>query len=158
VILFTAQNKKMDCCLVDFSRGNKNVSIKEFKDKSFLSQFSTHSSFLDGTFTKDSESLLYFNQEWRFDLKLAALTDNGLAIEKQVEFIQPNPVCNPKYYEFTRLVEGKFFEANASSLLVIMSNCKDADFNGSTCRELEDLPSMPSGFMFYQYQKEKNEP
>jgi len=152
LLVFSERDNKLDYCLVDFSNDAK-ASIKEFKDKSFLDYYHRQSVFFSGAFEKaGATSLLYFNPEWRFDLKKISLTDNGFVIDSQIDFIQKNPEVNPRYYEYTKFLQGKFFEDRLDYLLVLMQNCKDPDFDGKHCSEFEDIENMPGGFGFYHYQ------
>jgi len=152
LLLFSERDNKLDYCLVDFSNGAQ-ASVKEFKDKNFLDYYHRQASFFAGAFEKvGATSLFYFNPEWRFDLKKISLTDNGLVIDSQIDFIQKDPARNPRYYEYTKIIQGKFFEDRTDYLLVLMQNCKDPNFDGKHCYEFEEIKEMPGGFGFYHYQ------
>jgi hypothetical protein len=98
-----------------------------------------------GGFTADKPQFLKLDQQWRFDLKLT----EGDNILGSVDFKGYPADHNPKYYEFVRLVNGHFTNASRNSLLVIMANCADADFNGSQCHSLENLPYLPNCTQLY---------
>jgi hypothetical protein len=152
LLLFSERDNKLDYCTIDFSKG-ASASIREFKDKSFLDYYSKEGIFYSGNYeTSGASSLFYFNPEWRFDLKKVSLTDNGLMIDSQVEFNQNDPSRNPRYYEYTKILQGKFFDDKTDYMLVIMRNCLDPDFDGKHCSEFEEVKDMPAGFAFYVYQ------
>ncbi len=151
VLLFSEKDHKPDYCMLDFSAGKNNCSIIEFKDKSFLAFYNTHSVFFSGKFEKSSYDLFYLDKEWRFDFKKVLLNDNGITIQSQMDFKQPDQNRNPKYYEYSKFIKGDFFGTGVDALLVMMRNCKDANFNGRHCREFEEVKGMPSGFLFYHY-------
>ena len=151
-MVFSERNQKLDYFLLDFNSGKSNCSVIEFKDKSFLAYYNSTVAFFSGPFEKPTTSdLFYIDKEWRFDLKKAELTGNGIFIETQMDFVQPDAMRNPKYYEYTSLISGKFFPTGTNQLLVMMRNCKDADFGGNSCGEFEEVKGMPSWNMFYQY-------
>ncbi|CAN5375797.1 hypothetical protein BH11BAC1_BH11BAC1_14300 [soil metagenome] len=152
LLAFFQHNQKLDYCLLDFSKGKNTCVVSEFKDKSFLAHYSPHSEFISGSFENStSPDIFYFAKEWRFDLKKVRLTADGLIIESQVDFAQSDPSRNPKYYEYTNLVTGKFFAGGIDYLLIQMRNCKDKNFEGRSCNEFEEAKGMPSGYIFYQY-------
>ncbi|MEO8085809.1 MAG: hypothetical protein ABI763_03260 [Bacteroidota bacterium] len=153
LIMFYEKNHKLDYCLLDFSNG-KNCSLSEFRNKSFLSYYSSYASFLSGSYEKaNAPVLFYLNKEWRFDLKKVRITVDGIFIESMIDFQQPDANRNPKYYEYTKLLGGKFFDPGTDYLLMMMRNCRDLNFDGKTCTEYEEVKGMPSGYLFYQYNK-----
>ncbi len=156
LLVFSERNKKLDYFLVDFNAGKNNCSVTDFKDKSFLTHYDMHAVFFSCPFEKPgSADLFYLNKEWRFDLKKVQLTGNGIFIKSQIDFVQPDAMRNPKYYEYTSLISGKFLPTGVNQLLVMMRNCKDADFDGNSCREFEEVKGMPSWNLFYQYKPEQ---
>lgn len=155
LIVFSERNQKLDYFLLDFNTPKSNCSISEFRDKSFLTHYDVRAVFFSGPFEKPgSADLFYLNKEWRFDLKKVQLTGNGIFIQSQIDFVQPDAMQNPKYYEYTSLISGKFLPTGVSMFMVMMRNCKDADFDGNSCKQFEEVEQMPSRNMFYQYKPE----
>lgn len=104
-----------------------------------------------GNFTSDKNQTLKLDRSWRFDLKLI---ENNIILGN-VDFKGYPNDCNPKYYEFVKLIPGNFLSSKLTSLLVVMCNCADADFSGESCNQIEDLPFLPNSVQLYSIQKEK---
>ena len=156
VVIFYENNHKLDYCLLDYGTKNNSCKVRDLKDKSFLRLYSDHAVFYSGCFEKPSvQSLYYFDDEWRFDLKKIKLNADGFKAESQIDFRQSDPARNPKYYEFTKMVKGNFFGSGTDCFLIIMRNCLDADFDGTNCREFEEAKGQPSGYLFYRSQTSK---
>ena len=152
VLVFTEQKQTLDYCLLDFGKGGKKADQIELKDKSFLALYSANSTFYSGRFERPSETgCLYLDHEWRFDLKKIRVSPSGIIVDSQLDFSQPDPNRNPRFYEFTKLISGNFFATGEDCLLIMMRNCKDENFNGISCNEYEEVSGMPSGYMFYQF-------
>jgi hypothetical protein len=97
---------------------------------------------------QDGEILL-LNKKWRFDLKLVGSPLNDPVINCSLDFKGFNKDHNPKYYELTKLVAGNFLDPHNTTLFTISTNCKDIDFDGSFCKETENISYLPNTFNFY---------
>ena len=93
--------------------------------------------------------ILKYNTDWRFDLKLLEKEKEGYTILGNVDFKGYSNDYNPKYYEFTKLVSGRFINANQTSLLVISCNCADEKFDGKHCTKFENIPALPNSVGIY---------
>ena len=102
-----------------------------------------------GCFTSDKQQLLKLNRSWRFDLKLE---ENNVIIGN-VDFKGYPDDHNPKYYEFVTLVSGHFLNSKRNSILVIMANCADSNFDGVKCNTLENLNYLPNCTQLYSIMK-----
>lgn len=97
----------------------------------------------------DSGQLLKLNNDWRFDLKLIEQEKDGFEILGTVDFKGYPDDHNPKYYEFVKIVSGKFLSRGHSSLLIMMRNCADNDFNGRRCKQFENIADLPNSTQVY---------
>ncbi|MBA3704654.1 MAG: hypothetical protein H0W84_01750, partial [Bacteroidetes bacterium] len=61
---------------------------------------------------------------------------------------------NPKYYEFVKIIPGNFISSTFSSLLILMQNCGDTDFNGIHCDKIENVPYLPNSTQLYSPTKQ----
>lgn len=108
--------------------------------------------FYSGNFTGDGKpQLLRYDVEWRFDLKLLDVASDGFTISGIVDFKGYEKDCNPKYYEFLKIVPGRFISSDKTSLLTILRNCKDQDFNGTFCNEFENAGYLPNSIQLYSF-------
>ena len=102
-----------------------------------------------GNYFDNKTELLKLNTDWRFDLKIIGQDKEGYTIIGNVDFKGYPKDFNPKYYEFVKIVSGKFINANQSSLIVIMRNCADDNFDGVHCKEYENLSALPNSTQLY---------
>ncbi len=116
----------------------------------------------NGTFFKPSDvvfsgdyygdnktEILNLNTDWRFDAKLIKQDKEQNAILGNVDFKGYSNDYNPKYYEFTKILSGKFISSTKSSLIVISCNCADTDFKGKHCNQFENVPALPNCVSLY---------
>ena len=122
--------------------GNTNLNNKsEFKSTDII---------YDGNYYGDGKNeFLKLNTDWRFDLKLLEKDKDGYSILGNVDFKGYPNDNNPKYYEFVKIVAGKFIDSKKTSLIVMMRNCADDNFKGIHCNQFENLPSMPNSTQLY---------
>lgn len=157
-------DRNQDVLLVsDFDNGKYsyrsfeyNNKSKRFEEKDIKSENSAEAFFknseevLVGNFDNDTEQeFLKLNTDWRFDLKQIDLDANGFNISYMVDFKGYPKDYNPKYYEFVKIISGNFFNKDQTSLLIMMRNCVDTDFNGKTCKQFENLPFLPNSTQLY---------
>ena len=102
-----------------------------------------------GNYFGNKQTTLKLNNDWRFDLKLM---ENDLILGN-VDFKGYPKDYNPKYYEFIKIVPGKFLSKNQTSLLVVVCNCADNDFKGIHCKTVEDLKYLPNSTQVYSISK-----
>jgi hypothetical protein len=97
--------------------------------------------------------LLKLNLDWRFDLKLIEQNEGTCAVLGNVDFKGFENDYNPKYYEFVKIISGKFISKDQSSLLIMMRNCADDNFNGTSCNQFENLPYLPNSTQLYSLER-----
>ena len=102
-----------------------------------------------GNYTEEKQTFLKLNTEWRFDLKLLEKEDFEYLIIGNVDFKGYPKDYNPKYFEFVKLITGKFLSKEKTSVLIVMCNCADANFNGKKCDQIENLPFLPNSVQLY---------
>ena len=102
-----------------------------------------------GNYTEEKQTFLKLNTEWRFDLKLLEKEDSEYLIIGNVDFKGYPKDYNPKYFEFVKLITGKFLSKEKTSVLIVMCNCADANFNGKKCDQIENLPFLPNSVQLY---------
>jgi hypothetical protein len=103
-----------------------------------------------GNYSGSNENeILKLNTDWRFDLKLLEKGKDGYTILGNVDFKDYPNDNNPKYYEFVKIVAGKFIDSKKTSIIVLMRNCADDNFKGIHCNQFENLPSMPNSTQLY---------
>ena len=102
-----------------------------------------------GNYTEEKQTFLKLNTEWRFDLKLLEKEDFEYLIIGNVDFKGYPKDYNPKYFEFVKLITGKFLSKEKTSVLIVMCNCADADFSGMKCDQIENLPFLPNSVQLY---------
>lgn len=153
---------KLDVLLVD--KNTKNWGIVTFNGKEWIIKSqgnnpkkewlkkNQNETEFPGNYFGDKQTVLKLNNEWRFDLKMM----DGDNILGNVDFKGYPKDYNPKYYEFVKLIPGNFLSKNQTSLLVVMCNCRDADFSGEKCKQIEDLPYLPNSVQLYSIETEKN--
>ncbi len=117
------------------------------KDKTFFKP--TDITFPGDYFGDNKTEILEFNSDWRFDLKLIKKEKEDVTVLGNIDFKGYSNDYNPKYYEFTKIVSGKFINSAKSSLLIINCNCADADFNGKHCKQFENNPALPNSVGLY---------
>ena len=61
---------------------------------------------------------------------------------------------NPKYYEMVKIIAGNFVSPKQTSLLVMMCNCADKNFDGKHCNTIENLPYLPNSTQLYSIEKQ----
>ncbi len=95
------------------------------------------------------QNILKLNTDWRFDFKQIELDTAGFHIINTIDFKGFSNDFNPKYYEFLKIVSGKFISSSKTSLLVMMRNCADNNFDGVHCVQFEDLKTLPNSTQLY---------
>jgi hypothetical protein len=157
-----------DWCLIDFdgkkwnvrSKGNKNnlnkTWISKFEPPTFGNSkdvFRSSDILYPGNyFGEASPETLKLNTDWRFDLKLVEQQKDGYTILGNVDFKGYPNDNNPKYYEFVKIISGKFLVSSKTSLIVMMRNCADSNFNGTQCNLFESLPELPNSTQVYSFE------
>jgi hypothetical protein len=136
---------------LEYNSGQKKFNIKtEVEELSSLLFFKNPDNLLKGNFNEDGEEeILVHSNDWRFDLKLLEADPQGFTITNQVDFKGYPKDYNPKYYEFVKIVSGNFVESGKTSLLVMMRNCSDKNFNGTECTGYEDVDYLPNSTQLY---------
>jgi len=107
---------------------------------------------LQGNFADEKTSVLRFSTSWRFELQWLMPEADSYTILGNVDFKGYPDDHNPKYYEFVKIIAGNFTDNKKASLIVIMRNCADADFNGKACRKYENLDYLPNSTQLYQFE------
>ena len=112
--------------------------------------FKSTSSIYTGNFNEgDKLEILKLDSDWRFDLKLIDKESDGFNIANTVDFKGYSNDYNPKYYEFVKIISGKFINSTKTSLLVMMRNCVDNKFDGVHCNQFENINSLPNSTQVY---------
>ena len=93
-----------------------------------------------------------FKNQWRFELKHVGIDSKGFYVSSVPEFINYVSDQNPKYYEFIRLVPGRF-TGNETQLLCILRNCADQNFDGKHCNVYDSIPDLPNTIQLYNFSK-----
>lgn len=106
-----------------------------------------------GNYFDNKRTYLKLNTDWRFDLKLVEKDASGYTILGNVDFKGYPNDYNPKYYEFVKIVPGKFLSKNQTSLLVVMCNCADKDFTGIHCKTVDNISYLPNSTQVYNISK-----
>jgi hypothetical protein len=127
------------------------TSVPNSKDVFKSSDIVFYGSFLN----ENKQELLTLNTDWRFDLKLIEQDKEGYNILGNVDFQGYQNDYNPKYYEFTKIVSGKFISTTQSSLLIMMRNCADENFKEAHCNQFENLSSLPNSTALYSFTIDK---
>lgn len=116
--------------------------------------FKTNSNIYVGNFAGGTrQEFLKFNTDWRFDFKLIDIDSTGFYIASTIDFKGYPNDYNPKYYEFLKIIPGKFMSSSKKSLLVMMRNCSDSSFNGIHCNQFENLSTLPNSTQLYNLVK-----
>ncbi len=146
-----------NCKTLQFNKISKTFEEKKTSlNTSDTSLFKTTSIIHTGSFTGNNEQeIVRYITEWRFDLKLMQLTPSAINMLGTVDFKGYPNDYNPKYYEFLKIIPGKFINPQKTALLVIMRNCADTDFNGEYCKEFENISYLPNCTQLYCIENEK---
>jgi hypothetical protein len=153
-------NKKTDALvLIDNTHRyslqlNKSTTVLEEKTESLsandIGLFKKTSLVYEVSFEANGkEFFLKLDTDWRFDFKMMSITPDGFVITNNVDFKGYSNDCNPKYYEFVKIISGKFTSQTKSSLLVLMRNCADVDFDGKHCKTYEQVSYLPNSLQLY---------
>lgn len=105
---------------------------------------------LPGNYFGNKQTFLKLNTDWRFDLKLIEQDGNRYTILGNVDFKGYPDDHNPKYYEFVKIVPGRFLSKDQTALVVVMFNCADPKFDGKNCEQTEDLSFLPNSIQLYR--------
>ena len=115
-----------------------------------LDTLKTTDDFIIGNFYSHKPTqVLRYNRDWRFDLKLIEFNDSTYNIKANIDFAEYKKDYNPKYYEILKIYSGKFISHNYFSLLTIMRNCKDKNFDGKNCKQYINLDYLPNALDIY---------
>ncbi|MCX6294920.1 MAG: hypothetical protein NTX97_02450 [Bacteroidetes bacterium] len=106
-----------------------------------------------GQYADNTLTFLKFNTDWRFDMKLLEQNDKDYTILGNVDFKGYPDDHNPKYYEFVKIIPGKFLSTTKTSLIVVMSNCVDTEFDGKHCKQIDNMPQLPNSTQVYNMSK-----
>lgn len=106
-----------------------------------------------GKYFDNKQTFLKLNTDWRFDLKLTENIGGENVILGNVDFKGYPKDYNPKYYEFVKIVTGNFLSKNQTSMLVVMSNCADENFDGKYCKTIDNLSYLPNSVQVYLIMK-----
>jgi hypothetical protein len=157
-------DKNRDVILISTNNGDEqeyfqleyNSGKKQFQQKSIINEntievfFKNQNTTLTGNFDNDQdEEFINLNTDWRFDLKLVKMDPKGLHIQSALDFRGYPEDHNPKYYEFVKMVAGNFKSKNQTSVLVMMRNCADKNFSGTSCTQFENLNTLPGSTQLY---------
>ena len=97
-------------------------------------------------------SFLKFNNNWRFELDKLCQKQQDLSLNAHIAFAGFKKNCNPKYYEYTKLISGNFISPTQKSLLMCSFNCSNKNDQESSCREVEQNIELPNVINFYHQQ------
>ncbi len=112
--------------------------------------FNSKTRIYHGDFTgRGRQEFLKYDTEWRFDLKLMEKDATGYTIISTVDFSGYKNDYNPKYYEHLKIIPGRFSSAKKTSVIAIMRNCADSNFNGTNCNVFENLDYLPNSIQLY---------
>jgi hypothetical protein len=151
--------------IIDFDGKNWNVLTKGNEkelNKSWIKKnpvpsaeiFKPSDILLPGDYIGDAkEELLKLNFDWRYDLKVIEQDKDDYTILGTIDFKGYPNDYNPKYYEFVKIVPGKFINPTRSSLLIMMRNCADEGFNGIHCDRFENVTYLPNSTQIYTIDK-----
>lgn len=158
--------KNNNWTLIDFDGKNWNVLTKGNEkelNKNWIKKnnsvpsaeiFNPSDILLPGNYIGDTkEELLKLNFDWRSDLKVIEQDKGDYTILGTIDFKGYPNDYNPKYYEFVKIVPGKFIDPTQSSLLIMMRNCADDGFNGIHCDQFENVTYLPNSTQIYNTDK-----
>jgi hypothetical protein len=150
ILLSYSGKKEKHCFKISFV--NNKLVLKEFKNTD-LSYNTFNPEYLYFPFYhKNTTSLLGFSQIWRFHLTVVSSDQNNLYTSSIPVFKGYYADRNPKYYEFPRLIPGRFVN-NETSILCILYNCEDENFNGKKCMRYDNLNDLPNSIQLYSFVK-----
>jgi hypothetical protein len=142
------------CYTLGFDKQSNNFIEQTLPLSSDSGLFNAASVIYSGVYNGSrKQELLKYESDWRFDLKLINKTTEGFIISNAVDFKGYPNDCNPKYYEFVKIIPGKFISSARLSALVVMRNCADVDFNGNYCKQFENLSYLPNSVQLYSIEK-----
>jgi hypothetical protein len=101
---------------------------------------------------KQFTELLAFNNQWRTELKYIMKDNKGLYVSATLDFKGYPADQNPKYYEIIKILPGNFTGKN-KSILCILYNCADQNYNGRKCLKYDSLPDLPNSIQLYNFSK-----
>ncbi len=149
LVITTTSSKAVGFHLLKYNP-EKNVFTEVPSSKNISSLLGPRSTLIKGNFDSDSgDEILLFNKESRFDLKLIDNDASGMFVRGRIEFTNFPGNQNPKYYEFPKAIAGNFTGNPMSSLMFILRNCDDDDFDGNKCNNYSDIPYLPNTVQFY---------
>jgi hypothetical protein len=133
---------------------NKNkMEVKKFNGRQSSSGvFDWHEKLISIPFTNKHDNIFSFNHQWRFEIKIIAMDNDGFFVSSVPEFKGYESDQNPKYYEVQKLIPGNF-TGKGQSLLCILYNCSDKNFNGNSCSKFENVPDLPNKIQLYNFSK-----
>ncbi len=99
---------------------------------------------------KKHDDIFAFNNKWRFELKYISIDSKGFYVSSVSDFKGYLLDQNPKYYEFSRFISGRFTE-NKTQLLCLLFNCSDKTFNGTSCAEYKSISTLPNTIQLYNF-------
>jgi hypothetical protein len=144
--------------ILNFTGNSWNIISSGRKDQK---QWTTEKKFLSndvlnsedivfpGLYDGRNELFLKLNTNWRFDLKLLRQEKGNGIIIGNIDFKGYPEDFNPKYFEFVKIVPGKFLSKDQTAILITMCNCSDTDFDGRHCNKIENLQSLPNSVQIY---------
>ncbi len=95
------------------------------------------------------EEILLLSEMQKFSLKIVNCDATGFYVHSQIDFKGFPKDCNPKFYETIKLICGNFYSPTKSSLLMVLRNCADLDFDGLSCTTYGGSPDLPDQLQMY---------
>ncbi|CAN5345605.1 hypothetical protein BH10BAC1_BH10BAC1_06620 [soil metagenome] len=154
--VLSVDKKTNNWTILNFAEKNwKVVSQGKNPKKEWITKSETKKTeqLFPGNYFDNTPAILKLNTEWRFDLKLVQNIGGENIILGNVDFKGYAKDYNPKYYEFVKLIQGRFLSKDQTSLIVVMCNCADVNFTGEHCDEIEYLPFLPNAVQIYRIVK-----
>ncbi len=151
--ILTAYNFKNLAKYVLLEFDNGKIEVKKFNGRQSSSGvFDWHEKLICLPTASKHDDIFSFNHQWRFELKIISMDENGFFVSSIPEFKGYESDQNPKYYEIQKLIPGNF-TGNGQSLLCILYNCSDNNFDGNNCRNFDNVQDLPNKIQLYNFSK-----
>lgn len=95
------------------------------------------------------DEILLLEQDTGFDLKVIDCDKKGFQILSRIEFMNYPKNCNPKFYEWSKLICGNFIQSDKAQLLFVLRNCLDEKFAGYSCLTYGGPKDLPDQIQMY---------
>ncbi len=160
---FIPANKKTQL-LLSYRDNSKNVSvIYEYNStaENFRQTSGTKESYLTQIFSPGmklfktnidgdlQDEILTFNHDWRFNMKIVDCDARGFYVLSALDFKGYQNSCNPKFYEVSKPIVGNLTGAKNDNLMMVLRNCADKKFDGSSCVVYGGSPDLPDQIQMY---------